>query len=57
MKISEIIEELEDIKKEYGDIPCLIEEEDYLEGFIDLEVEECSVEDRDGYGLSVKFLI
>ena len=57
MKISEIIEELEAIKKEHGDIPCIIEDVDYLEGCIDLEVEECSVEERDGYGLSVKFLI
>ena len=57
MKISEIIEELEAIKKENGDISCIIENEDYLLGWIDIEVKECSVEESYGYGLSVKFLI
>ena len=53
MIVSELIEELEEIKKEHGDIPCLIEFTEWE----DMEVEECSVEDRLGYGLSVKFLI
>ena len=53
MKISELIEELEAIRAEHGDIPCLIEFTEWE----DMEIGECSVEDRLGYGLSVKFLI
>lgn len=56
MKISEIVKVLELIQNEHGDLPCIIETElDYVS--CDAEVEECSVEDREGYGLSVKFIM
>ena len=56
MKIQELINVLEVIKQKHGDIPCLIEVEmDYVSA--DAEVDECSVEDREGYGTSVKFLM
>jgi hypothetical protein len=56
MIISEIVKELERIKKDFGDLPCLIEVEmDYVS--TNMPVDECAVEERDGYGLSVKFIM
>ena len=56
MKVSEVIEELKRIGSEFGDLPCVIEVDfDYVA--IDMEVTECAVEDREGFGLSVKFLM
>lgn len=56
MKIRDLIEQLEMIETQYGDIPCLIDVEiDYVTASV--EVDECSVEERDGYGLSVKLLM
>lgn len=56
MKISEMILVLDEIKKNHGDIPCIIEVPlDY--SVTDTEVNELSVEDRPEFGLSVKFIM
>ena len=54
MKIKELIWELHETLKEYGDIECLIEVPDdtpYL-----MPVDELNVEDREGYGISVSLI-
>lgn len=62
MRISQIEEKLAKIKKKYGDIQCLIEiEAGYAfhsrnRELKSIEVEECSVERRNGFGMSVMFL-
>ena len=56
MKIDDIIKELQKINKKYGNLPCLIEVEmDYVT--TDVEIDDCCVEKREGYGLSVKFMM
>ena len=56
MKISQLIQELREILKREGDLLCIIEAQiDY--DLYDMPVGECSVEDRDEHGRSVKFLI
>lgn len=56
MKISEVIKNLQEILEKEGDLPCLIELEAYG-ACCDAEIEECSVENRDIFGKSVKFII
>jgi len=56
MIISEVIKDLERIKKDRGDLPCVIESELYHVQS-NAPVTECSVEERGEFGLSVKFLI
>jgi hypothetical protein len=56
MKITKIIEKLEEIKSDIGDVECLIE---LKQGIVCLDepVGEIAVEDRWKWGLSVKFII
>ena len=55
MSISEVIAELKGIKKQHGNVPCLIEIE--IDGFLEtMPVGEVSLENRELFGLSVKFL-
>ena len=55
MKISQVIKELQEILEKEGDLPCLIEVMD-TDCVYDISVDECAVEIRGEYGLSVKFL-
>ena len=56
MKIEDAILALEKIKTDYGNIPFLIEVEiDYVQSTV--EVEEISVEGREGHGLSALCLM
>lgn len=56
MKISDVIAELKEIESGYGDIPLLIEVE--IDGVCSVvEVEEISVEGREGYGISALCLM
>lgn len=56
MKIDDMIERLESIKDDFGDIECLIEVDlDYTSATV--PVDELSIEDREGFGVSVKFLM
>lgn len=53
MKITEIIDALEEIKDANGDIECLVE----VDGYVMVPVGELSVENRHEYGMSVAFLL
>jgi len=55
MRISELIEELEDSKRNFGDIECVIEvfQDDVI---CMLPFEELRFENRNGYGSCLAFL-
>lgn len=57
MTISQIEKQLAEIKAQHGDLECLIEMYDWrFEEVINRKVQELSVEEREGFGLSLKFL-
>jgi len=55
MKIVEVVKKLEEIGENFGDVECLIEVM-YDDVVATVPVDELAVEDRDGYGVSVKFI-
>jgi hypothetical protein len=56
MKISQLIKELEEAERTYGDVECLIEVTVDVGQHEMVPAEELSYEEREGYGPSIAFL-